>query len=112
MFEIGKLVEERDSCQRGESKAPAKSDGRGRRADWKVGDEWSMDLLSDLPETKSKFTQLLVIVEAVSGFPVVYPMQKRTSTEVAKWLAYHFTIFGLPRRLRVDQGGEFAGEVQ
>jgi hypothetical protein len=74
-------------------------------------DEWSADLLTELPRTPRGFNHLLVVVEAVSGFVDAYPLKRRTAKEVAAALRYHWSVFGVPRRLRVDQGSEFEGEV-
>jgi hypothetical protein len=50
--EIEEVVAVCDDCQRGESaRTIAKANKVGRRADWRVGDECSVDLIVDLPTT-------------------------------------------------------------
>ena len=101
-----------DSCERGELIPPPRAKLVGKRANWKLGDEWSIDLLSDLPKTARGFTQLLIAVEAVSRFAEIYPLKARGSKEVAGCLLDLFLRYGAPRRLRCDQGSEFEGHVK
>jgi hypothetical protein len=76
--EIEEVVAVCDDCQREESApAPAKVNKVGRRADWKVGDEWSVDLIVDLPTTSEGNRHYIVFTEAVSGFVEAYPLPDR-----------------------------------
>ncbi len=109
--EIEKVIMECDSCQRGEYVAAAPSMMKGKRSDWWVMDEWSMDLLPDLVRTKRGNTQLLVFVEAVSDYIHAFPLKTRQSEEVAGGIYWFLSVFGIPRRLRCDQGVEFQGNV-
>lgn len=52
-------------------------------ADWKFGDEWSVDLLVELPEIDRGHRQLLVATEAVSGYVEAYSLVEKSSLEVA-----------------------------
>lgn len=111
--DIIKVVEACDTCARGEVGPRNDPEVRtGKRNSWKVNDEWSADLLSDLAETPRGFTQLLVLVEAVSGFVEVVPLKRRTAAEVSRAVYEHWCRFGIPRRLRVDQGSEFEKELK
>jgi hypothetical protein len=108
-----KVVSSCDKCARGEVGVREENKMKiGKRSSWKLGDEWSADLLSDLPKTARGFTQLLVLVEGVSGYVEIFPLKRRTSEEVARALYVHWCRFGIPRRLRVDQGSEFTKEVK
>jgi hypothetical protein len=64
-----KIVQEYDSCESGEFQ-PAEPNAQlgAKRSDWKLLDEWSIGLLSDLPKTAKGNAQLTVCVEAVSIF--------------------------------------------
>lgn len=105
------ITDECDSCERGEQVRRNPAVIPGKRSNWRVNDEWSIDLVTELPKTTRKFMHLLVAVEAVSGFPEAYPLRNRSAKEVASCLVDLMFRFGIPRRVRCDQGSEFEGEV-
>ena len=104
------MTEGCDQCSRGEQVRPAKTPFITARSGWQVFDEWIIDLISDLPTTARGFTQLLVAVEAVTKFTEIYPLKARTSKEASHAVMDLVLRFGLPHRIRVDQGSEFEGE--
>ena len=108
--DIQAVTEACDQCCRGEHVRAAKTPYITARSGWRVFDEWSIDLLSDLPVTTRGFSQLLVAVEAVTKFTEIYPLKARTSKEASQAVMDLVLRFGLPRRIRVDQGSEFEGE--
>ena len=109
--EIEEVVAVCDDCQRGESApAPAKANKVGRRADWRVGDEWSVDLIVDLPTTSEGNRHCIVFTEAVSGFVEAYPLPDREALTTMGCAQDLFWRFGYPRRIRSDRGNEFLGE--
>jgi transposase InsO family protein len=111
--EVREITEECDSCQRGEVGEGMQTRPRNKsagRSDWNLLDEWSMDLLTDLPVTERGFKHMLVLVEAISRFLEVYFLKNKTAKEVASCLREHIYRYSIPLRLRSDQGGEFTGE--
>lgn len=52
-----------------------------------------------------------MFVEADSGFVEAYPLKSRSAQEAARALYFHISLFGIPRRLRVDHETEFEDEV-
>ena len=80
------------------------------RADWRVGDEWSVDLIVDLPTTPEGNRHCIMFTEAVNGFVEAYPLPDREALTTMGCAQVLFWRFGYPRRIRSDRGNEFLGE--
>jgi hypothetical protein len=81
------------------------------RSSWKLFDEVVMDLITKLPPTKRGMVALLIISEAISGWPEAYPLKSKTAAEVGGCLFHYFSRYMIPRRIRSDRGGEFMNEI-
>jgi len=100
--EIEEVVAACDDFQRAESApAPAKANKVGRRADWRVEDEWSVDLIVDLPTTSEGNRHCIVFTEAVSGSVEVYPLPDR---EALRTMGCAQDLFWVTIELRASWG--------
>lgn len=69
----------------------------------------SADLLGPLPRSKLGNTSLLVISDWFTKYPILVPLRKGTAKNVMKALENRvFLEFGIPERLIVDNGKQFA----
>ena len=66
---------------------------------------WSFDSMH-LPDSHG-FTHILVGVEAISSYVVLYPMKGVTVDQVIKCIHQHLTLFPHFKIARTDQGPEF-----
>ena len=66
---------------------------------------WSFDTMH-LPDSHG-FTHILVGVEAISSYVVLYPMKGVTVDQVIKCIHQHLTLFPHFKIARTDQGPEF-----
>jgi hypothetical protein len=99
-------------CAYGGAERPEeKSDWIQSRSSWRLFDEISMDLITKLPTTKRGMSNLLVITEAISGWPEAYPLKSKTAQEVGGCIFHYFSQYLVPRRIRSDRGGEFMNDV-
>jgi hypothetical protein len=62
-------------------------------------------------ESNDGYKYFLTVVDHFSGYPWVFPLFTKTSTEVSFHLVELFTTFGPPRILHSDNGGEFVNEL-
>ena len=75
-----------------------------------VFDRVHMDLLS-LPESSMGYTQLLLFVDALSKYPIGFPLRTKAASEVAAKLWSVICMFGSPTCIVSDNGVEFVNEV-
>ena len=72
--------------------------------------EWSLDLVVNLG-TAARRLHLLVAVCCFSKFVVITPIADKSSATVARCMQEKvFQAFGVPARVRTDNGTEFKGE--
>lgn len=70
-----------------------------------------MDLVTGLPLTERGNAGVLVIVEYLSKFPMVFPIKSKTAVEISRHLFSFISLFGPPREIISDQGPEFVNSV-
>ena len=71
----------------------------------------AMDLLLGLPRTSRGHMGILVIMEYLSKFVMLYVIQSKTAEEIAAKVLNYIGIFGPPQEILSDQGGEFVNGV-
>lgn len=71
----------------------------------------AMDLVFGLPQTERGHLGIMVIVEYLSKFPVVFPIKSKTAAEISRLLFAYIAMFGPPREILSDQGREFVNEI-
>ena len=76
-----------------------------------IFDEVAIDLLTGLPQTTTGYTGIFVITEYLSRFPFAYPIRGKTAEEAAACLMHYIALFGAPRVIRSDNGGEFVNKL-
>jgi transposase InsO family protein len=115
-MEIDNVVSRCWSCQHGRSKEripeEEKSNWVGKRHNYRLWDEISIDLIVDLPVSQRKNRYILLITEGVSGWVEAYALKTKSAKEVAGALYDFVCRFCAPRRLRCDRGGEFQAGVE
>ena len=74
-------------------------------------DEILVDIVGPLPRTSRGNEYILTILETASRFPEATPLRRCTSQAVTNALLTYFTMFGIPKRLRSDQGTHFSAQV-
>ena len=72
-----------------------------------VWDLISVDTQWGLPETDRGYCGLLVIIDHLSRYPVVFPLRTKTQEEIARRLWTFIALFGPPKALLSDNGTEF-----
>lgn len=77
---------------------------------WCLGDEISVDLITDLPLTKRGNLHILHNMEGFSGFEEAYPLMDKRCGEVAACIVDYCFRYGFPGRSRSDLKGEFQGK--
>jgi hypothetical protein len=71
----------------------------------------TMDLITNLPYTKRKNKNLLVVVDHFSKWPEVVPIPNKQARTVAKALVQVFSRWGVPSIILSDNGLEFKGDL-
>lgn len=79
-------------------------------AHWLPMEYLSADLMQ-LSKSKDKFEYLLVVLDLMSGFVQLKPLQSKSAEEVTDALLQMFLTFGFPKKLKTDNGGEFTNEL-
>jgi transposase InsO family protein len=114
--DIEDIIAKCQECQHGYVANRKDQEGQqpivGSRHNWKLFDEWGIDLITGLPKTKRGMTAALIALESVSGFPEAFALKNKTAEEVAGCLLHLFCRYAAPRRLRSDGGKEFLGGVK
>lgn len=65
---------------------------------------WSVDLVTDLPESQNHFKQLLLCVDDFSNYTVTYPLRNASSTAIIEAIRYSIiSPFGCPKYIRSDE---------
>ena len=76
-----------------------------------LGDRIGIDCVWGFPETSEGYTGILVVVEALSDWPAIYPLKTKEKTEIASNLMKHFADYGPPKIIISDRGTEFVNDV-
>ena len=63
--------------------------------------------IGPLPKTKRGNQYLLTIMCASTRFPEAIPLRNIKTPQIVKALVKFYTLFGLPCRMRSDQGSNF-----
>ena len=75
-----------------------------------VFDRVHMDLML-MPESSGGYVQLLLFVDALSKYPIAFPLRSKEASLVAERLWHVICTFGTPVCLHSDNGTEFVNEV-
>ena len=71
----------------------------------------AMDLTLGLPLTVRGNCGVLVVMEYLTKFPVLYAITSKTADEIARHFLNYICMFGPPQELLTDQGGEFVNSI-
>ncbi|KAL4427931.1 hypothetical protein ABPG75_002020 [Micractinium tetrahymenae] len=71
-----------------------------------------VDLLGPFPRSRSGMTYVATAVEYGTRFGMAAALPDRSSGQTSRWLASILGIFGCPRIVMSDRGGEFQGEFE
>ena len=71
----------------------------------------AIDLLVDFPETKEGFKHCLVVVEHLSGYPLIFPLKTQRSDEIAEHIFSVFCQWGAPTSILSDLGANLNSEI-
>jgi hypothetical protein len=70
----------------------------------------SVDLIGPLPKSTKGYSYLLVIVDWLTKYVVLFPLRKATSTKVTECIENGiFLVYGVPQFILVDNGKHFVG---
>jgi hypothetical protein len=70
----------------------------------------SVDLIGPLPTSTKGYSYLLVIVDWLTKYVVLFPLRKATSTKVTECIENGiFLVYGVPQFILVDNGKHFVG---
>jgi hypothetical protein len=70
-----------------------------------------MDLITCLRPSVDGYLHILVITEYLSKYPVVFPLRSKTAAEVAPLFFRYISMFGCPKEIVSDNGGEFVNDI-
>ena len=73
--------------------------------------ELLIDIVGPLPKSSTGFSYILTILDTTTRYPEAIPLRSATAKAVTKALLQYFSKFGLPLRLRSDQGSHFTATV-
>jgi hypothetical protein len=72
----------------------------------------AMDLVLGLPsDNPEKYVGILVITEYLSKYPFAVPIRSNQALEIADILFTYISIFGPPKIILNDNGGEFMNQI-
>ena len=71
----------------------------------------AMDLTLGLPVTARGNVGILVVMEYLTKFPILYAIRSKTADEIASKFLNFVCMFGPPNEILTDQGGEFVNAV-
>lgn len=71
----------------------------------------AIDIVGELPKTKSGFKYILTIVDYATRYPEAFPLKTIFSREIADALIRFFCSVGIPKELVSDQGANFIGKL-
>jgi hypothetical protein len=98
-------------CQRS-STAPRTSHGpRFSLAKLKQNQMVAMDTAGPFEADPHKFVYILVFVDAMSRYTVLYPLFTKEAKECATKLLAYVCSYGKPQELRSDNGGQFTANI-
>lgn len=103
-----------DACIACQKTAIAASGSHGPSFDLHAAepfDHVSIDLTGELEMDAYGFKYVLVIIDHMSRFVWLYPLKSKDSPEVARKLLELICLWGTPKRLHSDGGGEFVSAV-
>jgi hypothetical protein len=72
-----------------------------------IFDQCAIDLSFGYPTTVEGFKGILVIIEYLSGFIMIYPIKSKCADEISKNLINYISIFSPPKKILSDLGTEF-----
>jgi transposase InsO family protein len=72
-----------------------------------IFDRVAMDITGNFPRTKEGYIKLLVIKEYLTKLVRIYPLKTKEKEEVAANFWRWITLYGPPKEILTDQGGEF-----
>ena len=109
-MDVTRFVRECATCLQYSNAPPMQSLARASQVPG-IFDEVAIDLLTGLPQSTGGYTGLFVITEYLSRFPFAYPIRGKTAEESAACLMHYIALFGAPRVIRSDNGGEFVNKL-
>lgn len=77
----------------------------------RIFDRVQLDLIFGLPVTEEGYCRILVIVEALSKYPVAFPIKTKSAIEVSGLLWYYICVFGPMKSILTDCGKEFTNKI-
>ena len=70
-----------------------------------------IDLSFGYPTTVDGFKGILVLIEYLSGYVMIYPIKSKSAEEIAKLLKNYISIFSPPKSILSDLGNEFNNSI-
>ena len=75
------------------------------------GEYISFDLIQGLEPAEDGYTAVLLIIDVASRMITLRPLKSKTAEEVGFQLLKYFCDFGIPSKMRSDEGREFRNGV-
>ena len=111
-LDVEEIVSVCDLCQREELARPPKPATLvAHRSAWRVFDEMSFDLITEMPLTKRGNRHTAHWLESFSGFSWLFPLKSREGADSAAVSLHLFYTVGFPRRVRCDRGEALSAEM-
>ena len=110
--DLAEVVATCDLCQReAVARKPKQAHLVTSRSSWRIFDEFSVDLITEMPVTRLGHRNVLHVQESFSGFSWLIALRQKEGPEVAAGLLRVFLSVGFPRRVRCDRGEVLSGPV-
>ncbi len=108
---VTKFIRDCPYCQKQSAIKPKITTEPYNTNSWYPMDLLSIDSIGPLEESTDGYTYILVIIDCFTRFVELFAIKSTTAKEAAQCLLQHFGRYGLPTRLRSDNGTQFANEI-
>ena len=110
MKQISEFIKRCETCQRNEFTIALNHPAKAIQTD-KIFERLHVDYIHGLPEFSDGYNCVLLMVDALSGWPLMIPMKGKTAEDSKYGFVEWFSTYGTPTTIISDRGTEFLNEV-
>ena len=109
--DISKIIKFCQTCQLNQKAKVYDHPAKAIKID-ELNERIHIDLVFGLPQTEEGYNGIFLVVEALTKFPLAFPIKSKNSSEISECLLEYISLFGPPKTILSDQGREFKGTVE